>query len=162
MAPAPRALNAQREAGPEPTLDDYLARVTALIGPIAKTDLAELLEGGLTVPGSGAFDTCILRTATQIPLFDMGFDLKSTVGTDQVIRGIVAGSTAAKAGIRDGDRIVRPIQLDRMQDDPTKPVTLKLSRDGKPFDATYAPTGRLVDGYLWVSDNRRKACTAAK
>jgi hypothetical protein len=66
------------------------------------------------------------------------------------LSGLIAGSAAERAGVRDGDEITQPVPQDRIQGDQEGVLTLKLSRDGKPLEISYVPRGETVEAYQWM------------
>ena len=66
-----------------------------------------------------------------------------------IIRGLVPGSEAERAGLRNGDEIVLPVGLDSVQEDQKRTLTLQIRRDGKVFSVTYLPRGETVEAYQW-------------
>ncbi|CEJ42852.1 hypothetical protein ACSAM1_01570 [Xanthomonas citri pv. bilvae] len=67
----------------------------------------------------------------------------------RIVRGLVAESAAAQAGVRNGDEIVRPVPQDGIQGNQTQHLKLRLRRDGKEFDVDYLPRGEQVDAWQW-------------
>ena len=108
-----------------------------------------MMTGQLMLPESDGFGPCFRRTTKRIRVFDMGFDNKSLLGADKTIQGLKPDSEAAKAGVRDGDKVVSGGASDSIQADVSRTVTLKLMRDGKPLSVTYLPRGEAVDAYQW-------------
>jgi predicted metalloprotease with PDZ domain len=111
-----------------------------------------MMAGELMLPESDGFGPCFRRTPAKIRQFDMGFDNKSLLGADKTIQGLKPDSEAAKAGVRDGDKVISGGASDSIQADVTRTVTLKLMRDGKPLSVTYLPRGQTVDAYQWERD----------
>jgi hypothetical protein len=66
------------------------------------------------------------------------------------VRGLIPGSAAQRAGVRDGDEITQPVPQDRIQGEQDGVLTLKLLRDGKPLEISYVPRGETVEAYQWV------------
>jgi hypothetical protein len=108
-----------------------------------------MIAGGLMLPESADFGPCFRRTVAKIRSFEPGFDPKSMVGAEKKIRGLIANSEAAKAGLRDGDKITYSAALDAIQADVHQTLTLQVTRDGKTFPITYLPRGEAVDAYQW-------------
>jgi predicted metalloprotease with PDZ domain len=108
-----------------------------------------MLAGGLMLPESGDFGSCFRRTTKKIRRFDLGFDPKSIVSPDKIIKGLRPDSEAAKAGLRDGDRIAYGVAMDAVQGDVNRTLTYQVTRDGKTFPLTYLPRGEAVDAYQW-------------
>jgi hypothetical protein len=111
---------------------------------------ADMLAGKLMLPESGDFGPCFTRTTAQFRRFELGFDPKSLVGDVKTIRGLMAGSEAAKAGLQDGDVVTYSVALDSVQGDPARTLTLHVTRAGRRFDVTYLPRGEAVDAYQWA------------
>jgi len=109
-----------------------------------------MLAGGLMLPESGDFGPCFTRTTAKVRRFELGFEPKSLVGTTKTIRGLIPGSEAAKAGLKDGDVVTYAVAMDGVQGDPAATLTLKVTRDGKTFPLTYLPRGEAVEVYQWA------------
>jgi hypothetical protein len=108
-----------------------------------------MMAGGLMVPESGDFGPCFRRTTKLIRRFDPGFDILSMVGPEKILRGLKPGSEAARAGLRDGDRIVSAPLGDAVQADVERVIQAKVIRDGQTLTFTYLPRGEAVDAYQW-------------
>lgn len=109
-----------------------------------------MLAGALMLPEADDFGPCFTRTTAQARRFDLGFEPRSLVGTTKTIRGLIPGSEAAKAGLKDGDVVTYAVALDGVQGDPAATLTLKVTRDGKTFPLTYLPRGEAVAVYQWA------------
>jgi len=142
----PFAERAQR--GQVPTVADWVDRVTAEIGPKAKTEFEDMTAGKRIVPAANTFGPCFKPEAFETKLNDLGFDEGSLRGPKRAIRGLRAGSNAALAGLRDGDEVVRRSLPD--QENPIAPITLTVKRDGSEREIRFVPEGQSVEGYRWV------------
>ena len=111
---------------------------------------ASMKAGGLMLPDSDAFGPCFRRTTAKFRRFDFGYDPLSLVGDVKTIRGLVPGSEADKAGLRNGDVVTYAVALDGVQGDQAATLTLQVTRDGKTFPITYLPRGEAVDAYQWT------------
>lgn len=109
-----------------------------------------MLAGALMLPEPDDFGPCFTRTTAQVRRFELGFEPKSLVGTTKTIRGLMAGSEAAKAGLKDGDVVTYAVAMDAVQGDPEQTLTLKVTREGKTFPLTYLPRGEAVPVYQWA------------
>jgi membrane-associated protease RseP (regulator of RpoE activity) len=67
----------------------------------------------------------------------------------RVVRGLVSGSAAARAGLRNGDAIVKPVPQDAVQESQTATLTFLIKRGDKEFAITYLPRGEIVPAYQW-------------
>lgn len=119
------------------------------IGEVGPATHRAMMAGGLMLPESDDFGPCFRRTTKKIRVFDLGFDNKSMLGPNKVIQGLKPGSEAAKAGIREGDKVISGGAGDAVQADVTRTITLRLTRDGAPLSVTYLPRGEAVDAYQW-------------
>jgi hypothetical protein len=84
-----------------------------------------------------------------------GFDVASLSGPQRMIRGLVAGSAAALAGLRDGDEVLEAPDLgDPGFKDTDKLLVMKIRRAGVESSVTFKPAGKPVSGYLWARNKR--------
>ena len=111
---------------------------------------AGMMAGALMLPEADDFGPCFTRTTAKVRRFELGFEPKSLVGTTKTIRGLMAGSGAAKAGLKDGDVVTYAVAMDAVQGDPDQTLTLKVTRDGKTFPLTYLPRGEVAEVYQWA------------
>lgn len=119
--------NAQKER-PEITaelIDKYISRyANRSILP----DVRRYIEDGeLIAPDKQIFGSHVRREMIEVPLFELGLDLE-TLRNKKVIAGVVDGSAAYRAGLRNGQVVVKrsPIYLG----DVTKPIELTI-KDGE-------------------------------
>ena len=127
----------------------WIETVTQALGPQGKAEFEAMLAGALQLPGSDAFGPCFRRTTKPLRRYELGFDPKVLVEPHRIVRGLVAGSAAEAAGLKDGDEIVRPVPQDQIQGDQTRLITLQIRRDGREFPMTYLPRGETVQAYQW-------------
>jgi predicted metalloprotease with PDZ domain len=127
----------------------WLDLLRAEIGEDGPTVHKAMLAGGLMLPESGDFGPCFRRTTKKIRRFDLGFDPSSIVSPDKIIKGLKPDGEAAKAGLRDGDKIAYGVAMDAVQGDVNRTLTYKVTRDGQTFNLTYLPRGEAVDAYQW-------------
>lgn len=81
--------------------------------------------------------------------YELGFDNASLNGASKIVRGLVKGSAAAAAGLRDGDEVIAfsdPLDLQRELD---KNMVLTVRRGGERLRIEYPPRGEPVDAYKW-------------
>jgi hypothetical protein len=107
-----------------------------------------MMAGDTLVPDSDAYSPCFRRVAAEIRRYQLGYDQKRAV-VDGVVVGLIPGSEADKAGIREHDRIVLRTNTDGAQRDPQRELTVKITRDGGTFPITYLPRGEPVTGWQW-------------
>jgi membrane-associated protease RseP (regulator of RpoE activity) len=95
----------------------------------------------------------------------LGCDENSLLVAPHIVGGVIADSAAAKAGLRDGDKIVaftgaRPriahsasnVALDRV-------LRLDVERDGKALSVQFSTEGPRIPEYAWaVRKNVKTGC----
>lgn len=119
------------------------------IGPGAVTGFQAFLEGEMPVPASDAFGPCFRRTTARLRRYETGFDPAVLAEPRRIVRGVIDGSNAFAAGLRDGDEIVEPVPQDSIQGDQQRLLTLKLRRGAREFEISYLPRGEAVDVFQW-------------
>jgi hypothetical protein len=128
----------------------WIEMVSKELGEKGKTEFEAMLAGALQLPNSDGFGPCFTRTTKMLRRYQLGFEPKVLTEPKRIVRGLIAGSAAERAGIRDGDEITQPVPQDRMQGEQDGVLTLKLLRDGKPLEISYVPRGETVEAYQWV------------
>jgi hypothetical protein len=121
----------------------------AELGPAGEAGLDAMLSGALVLPRSDDFGPCFRRTTAKLRRYELGFAPQVLTEPTRTIRGLVHGSAAEAAGLRDGDQIVEPVPQDQIQADQGAHLTLQVRRDGKVFPVRYLPRGETVDAYQW-------------
>jgi S1-C subfamily serine protease len=86
--------------------------------------------------------------AARIRRYQLGYNQKRAAVAG-IVEGLIPGSEADKAGIREGDAIVLRTHTDGAQREPDMKITVKITRDGNTFPITYLPRGEAVDGWQW-------------
>ena len=144
------------------TDDVWYGLIRKEIGEEAVDITKSMLVGGIIVPASDDYGPCFRRLDTPIRRYELGFELPKGAfpGKPVTIAGLMAGSEAAKAGLRDGDVVILPpLTSEGPRRDPQATVTAQVTRAGKTFPITWLPRGEAVSGYQWervpgVPDNR--------
>ena len=129
---------------------EWVGLVTEQLGPKGKDEFEAMLSGATQLPGRGAFGPCFTRTTKMLLRYQLGFDPKVLVEPKRIVRGLIAGSAAERAGVRNGDEITQPVPQDQIQGEQDGVLTLKLLREGKPLEISYVPRAEAVEAYQWV------------
>ncbi|KHK90459.1 peptidase M61 [Novosphingobium malaysiense] len=153
-----RRMLAERRAGKPMNLALWKRLLKAELGTEGLADFNAMLAGRTVVPPSDAFGPCFQRTTKPLKRFDLGFDPLVLVSRDPVIEGLKPGSAAAKAGLRNGDRILNRFPQDGLQRDQHSTLTLHLERGNRKFSLTYSPRGESLDTYQWQMAPARAKC----
>lgn len=143
------AMLARQDAAGRTSNADWEALLERELGGAAVAEFRAFLNGTMPLPPPGAFGPCFRRTTAALRRYEVGFEPAVLAQPRRIVRGVVAGSTAYEAGLRDGDEIVDPVPQDGIQGDQHQTLTLKLRRADQTFSITYLPRGETVDAYQW-------------
>jgi len=132
-------------------MDEAAWRVLLLqeLGKPGPDQLDAMLRGDLILPPSEAFGPCFNRTTKLLLRYELGFEAKVLTEPTRTVRGLVPGSNADEAGLRNGDHIVRPVPQDAIQGDQNALLQLELEREGKRLSLSYLPRGESIEAYQW-------------
>ncbi|AKT40054.1 hypothetical protein [Chondromyces crocatus] len=114
---------------PQVKVDDFKAAVGEALGDEGVTELERLVlrrEGEVDLPSS-AFGPCLRRVREQRKLFDVGFDVASLASGMDVIRGVVRGSAASRAGLHDGLLVLQVRKLPKPEEGLSTEVDLTVT-----------------------------------
>ena len=142
----------QQQQGKALSNADWEALLARELGDGAVADFRAMLAGKWMLPASDAFGPCFRRVAKRMRRYELGFDPKVLVEPRRIIRGLVPGSAAARAGLLDGDEILQPVGQDHLQGEQEREIELKIRRDGRDFVQRYLPRGETVDAWQWERD----------
>jgi len=127
----------------------FLSLLEAELGEAGVEEFKAMLAGELVLPASDAFGSCFERTQKSLRRYELGFDSAVLIEPKRIVRGLVAGSAAALAGLQDGDIIVKPVPQDAIQGDQQATLTLLVQRGEEQLSITYLPRGETVGAYQW-------------
>jgi hypothetical protein len=132
----------------------WLMLVGAEIGPAqAKRQYDAMVTGDLLALPADRFAPCFsVAKGTALP-FQLGF-ARASLNDDRIVRELQPGSTAAKAGVRDGDLIVSASDVNKVRNDESKTMTLTLRRGADETTVTYLPRGAPAPAYRWVRNRK--------
>jgi len=142
-------MNRRRRAGETVNEAVWVALLTAELGEDGQALHVAMKAGELMLPEADDYGPCFTRYVGRARRFDLGFDPKSLVGDVKTIRGLVPGSAAEQAGIRNGDVVTYAVAMDGVQSNPQAMLTLQVTRGEDRFPVTYLPRGEEVDVYQW-------------
>ena len=128
-------LRALRARGPAPLrLADLRAALDRELGAGAGADLDRVLDHEPLPPlPSGAYGPCFHRPKDRQPVFELGFDPESLDRAPSLIRGLLEGSAAEKAGLREGALVLLAKRIPGPTDGPKAEVDITIAdrRGGK-------------------------------
>ena len=133
------------------TVDEsaWISLAREALGGRGVAQFRAMMDGKLIVPASSAFGPCFERTTAPLRRYELGFDSQVLMEPSRIVRALIPGSAAARAGLRNGDRIVKPVPQDAIQADQSATLTLLIERNGRTFPITYLPRGAVVRAYQW-------------
>ena len=127
----------------------WLDLVTRELGPIAKRDYEAMVRGTMLIPPPNTFAPCFRPERYRERRFELGFDASSLHEGRRAIHGLIAGSEAARAGLRDGDEVIESTELEA-QKSPMALLTMRVRRAGEELTIEYLPRGPPSASYRWV------------
>lgn len=142
-------LLARQRAGHTLVQRDWEEVVRSEIGAAGVAAFEAMLAGTPPLPESNAFGPCFRRVTKRMRRYELGFEPAVLAEPQRIVRGLVAGSAAQQAGLRDGDEITMPVGQDRIQGDQTRLLTLQVRRGREHFAVTYLPRGETVAAWQW-------------
>ncbi len=145
-------LRRRERDGSKLALADWEALLRAELGEAAVQQFRGMLAGAWQVPESDAFGPCFRRTRVPLRRYELGFEPKVLTEQPRIVRGLIAGSAAARAGLRNGDEILRPVGQDGIQGEQTRELELQVRRDGRDQAIRYLPRGETVEAWQWERD----------
>ncbi|WP_129793811.1 hypothetical protein [Sphingosinicella sp. CPCC 101087] len=153
------ALRERQAAGQSYGIADWLDLVGREIGrDRAEQDYRSMAAGEVVRPGS-AFADCFLAVPAPARRLELGFARRS-FNDGAVVQGLIEGSYAERAGVRDGDAILDYTDLDEISADAAKEMRLTIRRDGREQVISYLPRAQEVEAWRWVPNPQaaEKAC----
>lgn len=127
----------------------WISLVRDALGARGVTQFRAMMDGKPVVPASSAFGPCFEREIAPLRRYQLGFDSQLLTEPSRIVRGLIPGSAAARAGLRNGDRIVKPVPQDAIQADQSATLPLLIERNGRTFPISYLPRGAVVRAYQW-------------
>jgi predicted metalloprotease with PDZ domain len=144
-----REFIADRNAGKSVTVADWLKLIARDLGPAAEADYQAMMDGKKLFLPADAFGPCFKQAKERVPVFELGFDTISLMKSPRIIQHLDPNSPAAKAGLKEGDKVVWSTSQDTAQEEYRHDMVLKVEREGKTVEIRFLPHGALTDGYQW-------------
>lgn len=139
----------RKKQGKTPSIDDWIALVTAEIGPQAKRDYDAMVAGKTLIPPKNSLAPCFKPVTHRERPYALGFDETSLNGKSRIVHGLVKSSAADVAGLRDGDEVITVTDILDLQRELDKNMVMTVRRGGEQLRIEYAPRGKPVDAYQW-------------
>lgn len=119
------------------------------VGAWAMADWRRMMAGHLIMPVSGAFGHCLTGKTTHVGLFDLGFAKPVRVKAGSRVSGVVKGSNADKAGLRNGDVITKTIDINPIAESFDSSIHIPVRRGASSMVISYKPRSKLVQAMKW-------------
>lgn len=144
-----REMRRLQNRGDPPAQVDWEAIIRRELGEDGIRALHAMLGGAAPLPASDAFGPCFRRTTKMLQRYELGFEPAVLTEPERIVRGLVAGSAAERVGLRNGDRILKPVPQDAIQGNQQATLTLEVRRGDRAFTLTYRPRGETVSAWQW-------------
>ena len=142
---------AQRR-GEKVGVEGWLTRIASVLGETARAEYHAMLSGEAIPRPEALFQDAFRPIASVAPEHELGFDIASFQSDPRHIVGLIAGSAAERAGLRNGDELItRRFSYSAVRDGST-PLELVVQRDGVEHTIRYEPRGADVPTTDWVVD----------
>ncbi|TFK55987.1 hypothetical protein OE88DRAFT_1652543 [Heliocybe sulcata] len=133
----------------------WLEWVERELGPVALADYDAMSRGYLIVPSKNAAGERFELVRADQERYELGF--ATDYLSKGVIRGLVPGSRAEKAGVRNGDKVLKGEMLWATAGELTKNMTLTVEREGEVLQFEYWPRSyEKVEAYQWTLKGERE------
>lgn len=140
-----------RVEGKPNTIGDLKRMISDLVGTEAFNEAyAAFFRGDLIVPDEDCLKRHGLKlTKTEWHRFELGFETESLRAFN--VSGLIEGSNAEKAGVREGDQITKTYMLWTVEDSLDGKMKITILRDGQEMELEWVPrSDEIVDAYGWV------------
>lgn len=115
----------------------------SLGGPDVIHDIqSHVVSGETLTPDADALGSCYQLDQKELYTFEAGFDVESTYREGRM-RGVKPNSAAFKAGLRDGQIIMRSGAID--PNDPEHEIVMTVLDHGRPSTIQYLPHGNSLE-----------------
>jgi predicted metalloprotease with PDZ domain len=159
---AMRALRRKAETSEQILTDGSLGTfLAAFAGPQTDADIRNYIVLGQTIPlPPNGLGGCTSLTKKTFYKFESGFDIEALY-RDGRIRGMKVDSEAYKAGLRDGQTVVRSTAID--PNDPDRAIDMTVFDSGMPKKIHYLPHGSQseIDQYELKAQDKSQQCLDA-
>lgn len=147
-----RELFVRRNEDGNLTREIWLEALNKEIGPSALAEFESvIIKGGDLVPDPAAFGPGFERVPAVFRRFELGFDESTMLASpEKRVSGLVAGSAAERAGLKNGDLILDPLDLLELKENDRLLLRSRVQRGDQTLEIEYLPRGNPVPGYKWT------------
>lgn len=129
----------------------WLEVLSERAGRWAVSDWNDMMSGKVIFPAKGAFGACMQSRKEDVRIFDLGFASPVRLVAGSTIGGLVQGSPAERAGLRNGDVLVTGTDINPVDESLDALVVLHVRRNGEPMTVAFDPRSGSQSGLVWTS-----------
>lgn len=126
--------------------------VSSELGTTGLSDFNAMMAGETLAPPAGAFGPCFLRRSVAIPRYSLGFS-DPALQDEPSVRDLDPASAAARAGLREGDRVIRmegwPVDSEEQGGGPAF-VTVHVERQDTVTPILFDSAAGSLAGFTWI------------
>ncbi|KAH7136265.1 hypothetical protein EDB81DRAFT_761956 [Dactylonectria macrodidyma] len=114
-----------------------------------------MASGDLVIPEVDSLGDHGLKLIRQdAPVWELGFNERDAIQGKRVVSGLVPGSAAANAGLRNGDRICSRIDLDSTRSDLKAVLKLRIERsEGEEMTISFVPRSNIIaERWIYINE----------
>jgi len=147
-----RELFSRRDENDNLTREMWLEALNKEIGPSALAEFESvIIKGGDLIPDPDAFGPEFDRIPAVLRKFELGFDESAWLASpEKRISGLVGGSAAERAGLKNGDLILDPLDLLGLKENDRLLLRTRVQRGDQTLEIEYLPRGNPVPGFKWI------------
>jgi predicted metalloprotease with PDZ domain len=149
-------MNARIASGQPAVANTWESLLIERVGSWAVADFHKMLAGRLILP-SHAFGPCVIEENKTAKIFDLGFTTPIRLQEGLAIGGVVPGSSAARAGLQDGDVLEDTTDINPLTRNFDEQIHLRIRRGARVLTISYDPHAGSVPGLSWANI-RTKTC----
>ena len=142
-------LREQEQNGAELTEQLWLAALEKFAGAAEVERFQQVQNGALVELADDVLGPEFERYEAPFRRYQLGFAPEVLTEQPRRIRGLIAGSNAAQAGLQNGDIILESVPQDSVQGNQQATLTLQIQRGDEQFAVTYLPRGEQVLAPQW-------------
>jgi len=144
-------MSARIDAGEPSDRHTWLDVLSKRAGAWAVSDWNDMMAGKILFPVEGSFGSCLHPEKQDVRIFDLGFATPVRLTSGVAIDGVVKGSAAERAGLRNGDVLDESVDINPIASSLDQPIVLHVRRAGAPVTITYQPAEGMQPGMAWTS-----------
>lgn len=124
---------------------EWRGLVVAELGQSAGREFDAMVAGKLIPPPRQAFAPCYRLVPATLTRFELGF---SDTRPD-LVKDLRANTAAARAGLREGDAIVKMTPLAGVRDNPSAEMAMEVRRGDESVSVRFLPRSEPAAGWQW-------------